>query len=214
MALLRRRDTVDLKTRVLELHFAQRVKTHRVRQQFGVPITRQINDLSQLESIESDLPNPKSKHYLKRARIILLRRRYLGRPEALPRLLYVERHTSNCGTIFPPRPEFFYEVGAPDPHRYHWTDRIPPREGAAPEWYQGQTRTGPKSHKPRTYSNSSPVGMLWRKRAGLRMAYRAEKSAFDSFKQRAESRALERVWQRKRQSSFKWVLSKTKSQLM
>ncbi|KIV81578.1 hypothetical protein PV11_03752 [Exophiala sideris] len=211
MALLRRRDTVDLETRVSELHFSQRVKIYRVRQQYGIPITRQIHDLSQLESTDGDHSRPKSSFYLRRARIILLRTRYLGRDEARPRLLYVERHTSRCGTIFPPRPEFFYKVGAPDPHRYHWTDRISPREGSAPDWYQGETRTGPRSHKARSYSNSSPVIMLWRKRAGQRMGYRAEKSAFDSFKQRAEARALERVWQRKRLSSFRWTMSGNKA---
>ena len=192
----------------------QRVKTRKLRQQYGIPITRQIHDLSQLESAEGNHPKPNSNLYLKRARVILLRRRYWGRPDAPARLLYVERHTSKCGTIFPPRPKFFYKVGAPDPHHYHWTDRIPPREGSAPEWYQGETRTGPRSHKARSYSNSSPVIMLWRKRAGQRMGYKAEKSAFDSFKQRAESRALERVWQRKRQSSFKGTLSSNKSHLM
>ncbi|KAL2395243.1 hypothetical protein ABEF93_002642 [Exophiala dermatitidis] len=59
------------------------------------------------------------------------------------RIAYIEHHTSlTTGHLLPPRPDFFFSVGEPDPTRTHWTDRSPPpRHEAVPEWYKGETST-------------------------------------------------------------------------
>lgn len=210
MALLRGRDTVDLRSKVLELHLLESVRTYPVSHHYGIPIKRRVLVLPPLTPTKW---NPSKSGwlpaslYLKRVRIFLLRTALLGKPEIRAKVIYLERHTSRSGIIFPQRPEYFYKVGDPDPHRPDWTHWLPPREGSAPDSYRGETRNGPawKSQKAGRYK-WSPL-MLWRRRAGKRMAYKAETRAFDSFRQRAEYRALERTWERKRQSSFKRRMS-------
>ncbi|KAK5198194.1 hypothetical protein LTR99_007558 [Exophiala xenobiotica] len=105
---------------------------HRLRQQDAIPIERRgLRHRFMPTAERQQRLNDDSQVYLKVARLYLLHRTINRRPGGRPGMRYVERHMSADGTIFPPRPEFFFRVGRPDPYSNTDTPEEQARKAAA-----------------------------------------------------------------------------------
>ncbi|KAK5487316.1 hypothetical protein LTR55_004687 [Exophiala xenobiotica] len=104
----------------------------RLRQQDAIPIERRgLRHRFMPTAERQQRLNDDSQVYLKVARLYLLHRTINRRPRDRPGMRYVERHVSADGTIFPPRPEFFFRVGRPDPYSNTDTPEEQARKAAA-----------------------------------------------------------------------------------
>ncbi|KAK5451892.1 hypothetical protein LTS15_007615 [Exophiala xenobiotica] len=105
---------------------------HRLRQQDAIPIERRgLRHRFMRTAERQQRLNDDSQEYLKVARLHLLHRTIDRRPGDRRGIRYVESHMSADGTIFPPRPDFFFRVGRPDPYSNSDTPKEQARKAAA-----------------------------------------------------------------------------------
>lgn len=191
MALLRQSDIINLQSKTFDLHLSQSIVSRPLRQDVGIPIIKRIifrphGNTALLEQQKGD-SNRHGSHLMKERlyffhKVLAIRRRQRTKLTG-----YIERHMSSDGTIFPPRPDFIYRVGAEDPTKQHWTSRVPPRAGAAPEWYQGHMRTEREARVWNKESCSKWSAKLWWMRGVTRrMRAVGHAGVFPTFEQKRE----------------------------
>lgn len=201
MALLRLLDTVDLKARTFELAIAQSTSTRHIRQQVGIPISiRALLPTSvRLGRLDPRSYDPKDQTALRDARYQLVqaaRRYHWNVPRIQKPIQQIERHMSPDGTLFPPRPEFFYIVGAQDPTKWHW----PPGMEAALEACNGtNSRVKVIRHWKKEGGSPMAAKMMWRTQVMSKMLNRAAENGFHNDIQREEYGRVWRYLQQKRQ---------------